>query len=252
MYNTTIHSWLGAIHGRFRVVPTRTTTPEGSGSPEKLFQIQLYNACMKRNIYFYGDPHFGHDNIIKYCDRPFQNSQEMDEALIKNYNQFVRKEDIVYFLGDLGLPGAPRLQEIISRLNGIKILIMGNHDKYGITTYYDLGFVNVVESAIISVGQRQIRLNHYPQRTIRELCRIFLLYIKKMREKNRTFQQVFQRIKREWSKYQYSTKGWNICGHVHNAWKINKKNINVGVDVWDFRPVLLKKVISIIDKEENK
>ena len=53
-------------------------------------------------IYFIADPHFGHENILKLCDRPFSSVEEMDELLIRRWNETVSDEDTVYLLGDLG------------------------------------------------------------------------------------------------------------------------------------------------------
>src|SRR6266581_359325 len=78
--------------------------------------------------WFTSDPHFGHGNIIKFCNRPYLSVGEMDEGLIANYNKLVKPKDPVYFLGDITWYGSARLNEIMDRLNGEKHLIIGNHD----------------------------------------------------------------------------------------------------------------------------
>lgn len=78
----------------------------------------------ERNIWVISDTHFGHGNIIKYCNRPFANSDEMDEALITAWNETVSEQDIVYHLGDVYF----RNHGIIYGLKGHKRLILGNHD----------------------------------------------------------------------------------------------------------------------------
>ena len=87
------------------------------------------------------DTHFGHRNIIEYAHRPFRDIDHMDKTLIRNWNQTVRKEDLVYVLGDFTLS---RRMEIISdlleQLNGRKILIMGNHDTRRARDYVACGF----------------------------------------------------------------------------------------------------------------
>ena len=80
-------------------------------------------------IWFTADSHFSHTNIIKYCNRPFSNSQEMDDNLIKNWNSKVKKNDSVYHLGDVGLGNPIRLKHILDELNGTIYLIKGNHEK---------------------------------------------------------------------------------------------------------------------------
>lgn len=85
------------------------------------------------NVFLISDTHFGHTNIIKYCDRPFANVDEMDDALIKNWNNVVSPHDKVYHLGDVTL-SAKKLW-IMEQLNGTKVLIRGNHDIFKLQAY---------------------------------------------------------------------------------------------------------------------
>lgn len=80
-------------------------------------------------IFFVSDTHFGHENIIRYMNRPFKDSAEMDEVLIRNWNELVTHEDTVYVLGDFALCPSARAASILRRLSGTKILIEGNHDR---------------------------------------------------------------------------------------------------------------------------
>ena len=92
-------------------------------------------------IYFIADTHFNHENIIKYCDRPFSNAKEMNEYIIQKWNSVVKEDDIVYHLGDVGFGTTEMLKELISRLNGTKILLRGNHDfKRGVNGWKEVGF----------------------------------------------------------------------------------------------------------------
>lgn len=70
-----------------------------------------------------------HENIIRYCNRPFDTVDEMDVTLIQNWNDLVGPDDTVYFLGDLTLNGKLHA-EILALLNGNKMLIQGNHDPW--------------------------------------------------------------------------------------------------------------------------
>lgn len=81
---------------------------------------------MTREIWVTSDTHFGHANIIKYCDRPFANADEMDEFIIDKWNSVVKDGDIVYHLGDVYFGNSGK--NAIYRLNGRKRLILGNHD----------------------------------------------------------------------------------------------------------------------------
>lgn len=86
------------------------------------------------------DTHFSHENIIKYENRPFMNTHWMDEYMIEAWNDVVGEHDLVFHLGDVILAGAKRAEEILPRLNGRKILILGNHDHFSKTKWRKLGF----------------------------------------------------------------------------------------------------------------
>lgn len=79
-------------------------------------------------IWITSDTHLDHRNIIRYCDRPFNSVEEMNEAIIKNWNERVGKDDLVIHLGDFCKGDAEKIKEFRNKLNGIIILILGNHD----------------------------------------------------------------------------------------------------------------------------
>ena len=95
------------------------------------------------------DTHFGHANIIKYCNRPFNSVEEMDAAMIKNWNEVVSNKDTVLHLGDFGLGSKEYIREIIGKLNGRKILIRGNHDNWTDQFYREAGFDYVSRYPIV-------------------------------------------------------------------------------------------------------
>ena len=79
--------------------------------------------------YFTSDSHWGHLNIIKYSNRPYQSVEEMNEQLILNWNARVLPGDSIYHLGDFAFMPAPDIEKVLRRLNGQKHLVYGNHDK---------------------------------------------------------------------------------------------------------------------------
>lgn len=103
----------------------------------------------ERKYYFVSDTHFNHENIIKYCNRPFKDSKSMNEKIIANWNAIVGDDDIVYHLGDVGLGNRDELKTIIPQLKGHKFLIKGNHDTRNNQFYRELGFVEVYDHPII-------------------------------------------------------------------------------------------------------
>ena len=70
------------------------------------------------NIFFTSDTHFGHKNILNFCERPFKDTDEMDETIITNWNNKVGKNDIVFHLGDFAFATNKRWQELQYKLNG--------------------------------------------------------------------------------------------------------------------------------------
>ena len=91
--------------------------------------------------WFISDTHFNHDNIIKYCNRPFDNVKEMDKYMIQRWNSVVKEGDIIYHLGDFAL-GLSReeYEKLVGRLNGNITLICGNHDRKGRNFFIGVGF----------------------------------------------------------------------------------------------------------------
>lgn len=82
------------------------------------------------NIWLTSDTHFGHKNIMRYCNRPFNSIEEHDAALIDNWNALVKPNDTVYHLGDFCFGTQEEdFNKYFKRLNGQIILIKGNHDK---------------------------------------------------------------------------------------------------------------------------
>jgi calcineurin-like phosphoesterase family protein len=156
-------------------------------------------------IYFTGDQHFSHENIIDYCHRPFNRVGQMNQELIRRYRQVVNPEDTVYFLGDLTIVGPNHkmhIAHIVDQLPGTKILILGNHDKLNPFTYVDIGFQSV--HTYISV--EEFHLIHDP---------------------------AISNVNHEFK--------W-LCGHIHILFKKIRNVLNVGVDVWNFFPINITEV----------
>lgn len=110
--------------------------------------------------YFISDTHFNHVNIIKYCNRPFENVEEMKDYIIKQWNSVVKADDIVWFLGDLALGNRETCREIVSKLNGRKRMVKGNHDNWTDDFYRSIGIEYVSKYPVILKGK--IVLCHTP------------------------------------------------------------------------------------------
>lgn len=114
-------------------------------------------------IYYISDPHFGHSNIIRLCNRPFSCIEEMDETLIENWNRRVTNGDEIYILGDLIFRSTVDPREYIERLRGKKHLIIGNHDsswmkKVDLPHYFE----SVEHLSVFNNGLAKVTACHYP------------------------------------------------------------------------------------------
>lgn len=108
---------------------------------------------MAEKTFFIADTHFGHDAIIRYENRPFKDTKEQEEMLIKNWNEVVEPEDTVYVLGDFGLSDSKEeTMRVCHALNGKKILVMGNHDTQTPEWYRQCGFEEASPWPIIYEG----------------------------------------------------------------------------------------------------
>lgn len=158
------------------------------------------------NIFVTADLHLGHTNIIKHCGRYFNNVNEMDETIINNWNSVIKQKDLVYIVGDFAWKTPDRY---ISKLNGKKILIRGNHD-YKFKKYYYL-FQEVHDILIRNINEQKVVFCHYKLTT-----------------------------------WPGSNRGaYHLHGHSHGM-LYEDPNIpccDIGVDVWNFIPVSWETIV---------
>lgn len=156
-------------------------------------------------IYLTGDWHYNHTKILKYCNRPFADIEENNITIIKNHSKIIGPDDILIHMGDIALTiSQTSLKLLIDRIPAYKkILIRGNHDRFGKKTYLKCGFDAVYKNLYIG----NIHFTHRPSKSHK--------------------------------------KAWlNIVAHAHDVWKVRENQVNVGVDVWNFKPVALAEVLS--------
>lgn len=108
-------------------------------------------------IFVISDLHLGHKNIINICNRPFKNVDEMDDEIIKRWNNIVKKDDLVYVLGDFSFHNK-NIEMYLSKLNGYIVLIKGNHDKY----IKHEKIIKTYDYLEIEVENVKYILSHYP------------------------------------------------------------------------------------------
>jgi calcineurin-like phosphoesterase family protein len=171
-------------------------------------------------IFFTADTHFCHINAIKFCNRPFQNIEQMNKTLIENWNSRVAGGDDIYILGDFLFRGTGvEANEIVKKLNGKKYLIRGNHDRFLDNKDFDKsGFVWIKDYHVLYYEKRKFVLFHYP---------IF-----------------------EWDGYYRNSI--HLYGHVHSgemsqkvAGALGGTAVNVGTDVHNYYPVSIEEILKI-------
>lgn len=191
-------------------------------------------------VFYTSDTHFGHANILKYTDRPWSTVDEMDAGLIERWNSVVGPGDTVYHMGDVIMN--MRSLDRIQYLNGNLILMAGNHDpcwegfrkgsQNAIRRFSDAGFSEIHTSGILRSHKlsdgREVTLSHLPY------------------DEGVTHHKQDLINDRYASRRPRNNGEVNLCGHVHGAWKVNKRAINVGVDVWDWYPVPESVIIDTI------
>ena len=127
-------------------------------------------------IYYIADAHFGHENILSLCRRPFRSVEDMNEAMIDNWNARVTGGDRVYILGDLFYRCADP-EGILRRLKGCKYLIVGNHDSSWMgQVNLERYFADVRDMAVINDGHRVLTLCHYPLLTWKRQKKTWMIY----------------------------------------------------------------------------
>ena len=115
-------------------------------------------------LFLTSDSHLGHFNICKYCHRPFQSRSEMDQTLIKNWNEVVPEDGIVVHCGDFMLPHNEDIKEYnkyLNQLHGRVLLLRGNHDIASLDWVSDK-LIAVRDQAMIVVDGVKIFAQHYP------------------------------------------------------------------------------------------
>jgi calcineurin-like phosphoesterase family protein len=195
-------------------------------------------------VYYTADWHLGHERIIDLCDRPFGSVAEMNDAIITGVNEEMRPVDTLVILGDLAMG---KLEETLKLLRAIKAariwVIPGNHDRWSLAyghrgaketlrikrglwrVQYEAAHrhlraePDLVPSAWSTrVGGRRVLLSHYP-------------YVGDSQTEDR-YRPLRPR----------DTGLPLLHGHVHGRWRVGRvdgetRMLNVGVDVWNYRPV---------------
>lgn len=193
--------------------------------------------------WFTSDIHLGHKNVIKYCNRPFTSIEEMHEYIIKHWNETVKPEDKIYVLGDFSF--SPKwVTELVPKLNGYKILVMGNHDpmfphycnrnntkrERMFDRYIRDGWNEIHLHTTIKLSNgMNVLLSHLPYPT----------------------EDAFKYDKR-FIQFRPPDQGMFLLhGHSHGCYKKMGRMIDVGIDAHDMKILSEDDVIKLIESKEE-
>ena len=167
-------------------------------------------------IYYTADLHLGEKSVMELCKRPFSTVEEMDETIISRWNETISKRDHVYIIRDVTSRLSDNSPVYLDRMNGIKHLIIGNHDRKNLAVpRFAEQFESIDEYLVIKDHQHKVVLFHYP---IAEWQGYFMGY-------------------------------YHIYGHIHNSdhaanrfMPTLEKCYNAGMDLNGFRPRTLNEL----------
>ncbi len=186
---------------------------------------------------FKSDQHFGHKNILGYCERPFQSVGEMNQSLVERWNSVVDEGDDVYYLGDFSLD-FKFVETFLPRLKGTIHWVPGNHDSmHPMHKGYEKHIDWLTKRGVIWCGTEheifldgvELLLCHFPYGMEDHTEEVRYL---------------------DWRPFDEGKM--LLCGHVHDLWRTSDRMINVGVDQWDYYPVSGAQVLALVENSNSK
>lgn len=159
------------------------------------------------NIWFWSDTHFNHRNVIRYCDRPYDDLKVMQDRMIENYRSVVGPTDICIWGGDVAFMGTEPTNILLREFPHDKILVVGNHDmnkkKLKQMDFNQTHLVFMIDHPVTP-----LIVTHYPMDNVPEPF-------------------------------------FNVHGHTHNRNTQHDRHINISVEVIDYTPIHLDEILRI-------
>lgn len=175
------------------------------------------------NIFFTSDTHFFHANILNFEHRPFKDVNDMNTQMIKLWNDKVTNSDLVYILGDFSFGTVEETNDILKKLKGRKILVLGNHDHFVKNHKFDQSaFLEICNYKEIEYSGKRIVMCHYPFAS-------------------------------------NDTKKFQLYGHIHSNTKdhihhcpfnLPDNSYNVGADVNQYTPISIQEILRIMEEKQ--
>jgi calcineurin-like phosphoesterase family protein len=186
--------------------------------------MKIKDIFSRDKIFFTSDTHFDHDNILRFSGRPFRSVDNMNEQLIKRWNEVVPHDSVVFHMGDFAFSNGMRVRDFCTRLNGKIYLCRGNHDRdKTVGAAFHISMVNDVYEITVAVSNdiyQKIFLSHYAHKV-----------------------------------WKGSHKGtWHLYGHSHGSLHDDpySRSMDVGVDTHDYRPYTFSEIEKAMSKKQFK
>ena len=189
-------------------------------------------------IWFTSDNHFGHANIIKYCNRPFSGIADMDARMVDEWNNAIKDDDIVYHLGDFTFGDEHKARSYFRQLNG-HIFVLGN------AWHHDARWLTVVNQIGTSGKQAKTGLAPFYSASHHQVRILAALHVLEFPEYGKDgYSQALVLCHYPlavWDRKHYGA--WHLFGHSHGQHQNGGLSFDVGVDCNNFRPISLDGVV---------
>lgn len=189
-------------------------------------------------LYFTADTHFGHGNIIQFCERPYRNVEEMDADLIHQWQDTVGDDDDVYHIGDVTLADFKTFTEYVRELTGQLHIIPGSHDTRWLHVWNER--VTWLEEDTLATSVKNVKTASGHQVLVYQPLHSMLKdsYKDLMDEEQAPPTIVLcHYAMRTWDRSHYNS--WHLYGHSHGDLPSIGMSMDVGVDVWGYKPISL-------------
>lgn len=196
--------------------------------------------------YFTSDTHFGHQNILTYCARPYADVESMNDDLVRRAVDVLGAEDQLWHLGDVALGPLDESLAHLGRIPAAVTLVAGNHDRCHpsngargerfVAVYRErcrLTDLILTNTRLRIANGETVNVSHFPyaDETL-------------VGHEDRHGEVIADRFA-PWRPVDDGS--WLLCGHVHGSWRQHGRMINVGVDAWGGAPVGEDALVTLID-----
>lgn len=196
--------------------------------------------------YFTSDTHYGHQNIIGFCDRPYASLDLMNDDLVNRAANLFHVGDDLWHLGDVALGKLDSTLVHLARIAVDVTLVAGNHDRCHpfngrraerfVDVYRErcqLADLVLTNTALTLSNGTEVKVSHFPYAD------------EALSDGEDRHGQIIPDKFTDWRPVDDGS--WLLCGHIHDSWRQRGRMINVGVDAWAGNPVSEAAIVELIE-----